>query len=86
MNFNQSDMMSPKLLMNAIHWFALINVLYIYLKMNTSNISEGPENTSFHLLKMGFSNLRDSGSVPWTILNFGGKSPAYYLLSKTNNK
>ena len=37
-------------------------------------------------LKMGFSNLRDSGSVPWTILNFGGKSPAYYLLSKTNNK
>ena len=28
---------------------------------------------------MGFSNLRDSGSVPWTILNFGGKSPAYFV-------
>ena len=26
MNFNQSDMLSPKLLMNAIHWFALVVV------------------------------------------------------------
>ena len=43
-------------------------------------------NLNLSFLKMGFYNLRDSGSVPWTILNFGGKSPAYYLLSKTNNK
>ena len=40
----------------------------------------------YFMLKMGFSNLCNSGSVPWTILNFSGKSPAYYLLSKTNNK
>ena len=26
MSFNQSDMLSPKLLMNAIHWFALVVV------------------------------------------------------------
>ena len=32
---------------------------------------------------MGFSNLRNSGSVPLTILNFGGKSPAYYKLLVT---